>query len=257
MPFQASYPPRPGTAPGQREPLPELLASFGHGGAQAEAPPSAALAADLETAAGPNGLYEGADTDALVGIVRQWAAIESWAAAGLLAALRAMTREDGEGSPLLRRRGDLPDGWTDSLNYEIAAALAMGPVSAGNLAGLAWTLGTRLPGTGRLLADGTLTKAKAKLITATFEPLDEGEAARAEALILPELAGKTYFQVERLAWRAALAVAPDVAERRRSRAERERARVTVFREESGAVGLSGRDLPAAQALSGHASVLAR
>jgi hypothetical protein len=31
----------------------------------------------------------------------------------------------------------------------------------------------------------------------------------------------------------------------------------VFREESGAVGLSGRDLPAAQALSGHASVLAR
>ena len=36
-----------------------------------------------------------------------------------------------------------------------------------------------------------------------------------------------------------------------------RARVTVFREESGAVGLSGRDLPAAEALSGHASVLAR
>ena len=74
---------------------------------------------------------------------------------------------------------------------------------------------------------------------------------------LPELAGKTYFQVERLAWRAALAVAPEVAERRRSRAERERARVTVFREESGAVGLSGRDLPAAQALAGHASVVAR
>src|SRR6202007_487930 len=48
-----------------------------------------------------------------------------------------------------------------------------------------------------------------------------------------------------------------VAERRRSQAERERARVTVFREDSGAVGLSGRDLPAAQALSGHANVLAR
>ena len=50
---------------------------------------------------------------------------------------------------------------------------------------------------------------------------------------------------------------PDVAERRRSKAERERARVTVFREESGAVGLSGRDLPAAQALAGHANVVAR
>ena len=205
----------------------------------------------------PGGLYEGADTGALVGIVRQWAAIESWAAAGLLAALRAMMREDGGGLPLLRRRGELPDGWDDSLNYEVAGALAMGPVSAGNLAGLAWALGARLPGIGRLLAGGTVTRAKAKLIAATFEPLDEGEAARAEALIVAEVAGKTYFQVERLAWRAALAVAPDVAERRRAQAERERARVTVFREESGAVGLSGRDLPAAQALAGHASVVAR
>src|SRR6202008_2513279 len=105
--------------------------------------------------------------------------------------------------------------------------------------------GLRLPAVGRLLAGGTLTFAKAKLIAAVFEPLDEGEAARAEALIAAEVAGKTYFQVERLAWRAALAVAPDVAERRRSTAERERARVTGFREESGAGGLSGRDLPAA------------
>ena len=257
MGWQADDSFRPGELPGQGESLPKHLPGFDHGGPWDAAAPSAMLAAALEAAAGPEGLYEGADTGALVGIVRQWAAIESWAAAGMLAALRAMMREDGEGNPLLRRRGDLPDGWNDSLNYEVAAALAMGPVSAGNLAGLAWTLGKRLPGVGRLLADGTLTRAKAKLIAATFEPLNEDEAARAEALVLPGLAGKTYFQVERLAWRAALAVAPDVAERRRSAAERERARVTVFREESGAVGLSGRDLPAAQALSGHASVLTR
>jgi hypothetical protein len=257
MGWQPGHDFRSGESPGRDGGLPELLAGFEHDGPWAAAAPSAALAAVLEAVAGPEGRYEGADADALVGIVRQWATIESWAAAGLLAALRAMMREDGEGTPLLRRRGDLPGGWDDSLNYEIAAALAMGPVSAGNLAGLAWTLGKRLPGIGRLLADGTLTRAKAKLAAQTFEPLDESEAARAEALVLPELAGKTYFQVERLCWRAALAVAPDVAERRRSRAERERARVTVFREESGAVGLSGRDLPAAQALSGHANVLAR
>jgi hypothetical protein len=257
MGWQAEHGSWPGETPRQGAGLPQLLTGFQHDGPWAVAAPSAALATALEAAAGPEDLYEGADTAALVGIVRQWAAIESWAAAGLLAALRAMMREDREGSPLLRRRGDLPDGWNDSLNYEIAAALAMGPVSAGNLAGLAWMLGRRLPGIGRLLGDGTLTRAKAKLVAQTFEPLDESEAARAEALVLPELAGKTYFQVERLAWRAALAVAPDVAERRRSQAERERARVTVFREDSGAVGLSGRDLPAAQALSGHASVLAR
>ncbi|HET6192817.1 MAG TPA: hypothetical protein VFE59_38120, partial [Trebonia sp.] len=257
MGWQADSSPRPGEVPGRGERRAASLAGFGHGGSWAGATPSAGLAVALEAAAGPEGLYEGADTGALVGIARQWAAVESWAAAGKLAALRAMMREDRDGAPLLRRRGDLPEGWDDSLTYEVAGALAVGPVSAGNLAGLAWTLGARLPGIGRLLADGTLTLAKARLVAAVFEPLSDDEAARAEALIGAEVAGKTYFQVERLAWRAALAVAPDVAERRRSAAERERARVTVFREESGAVGLSGRDLPAAQALAGHASVVAR
>jgi len=242
--------------PRQEPGLSRQAAGFDHGGAWAEAAPSAALAAALERAAGPEDRYHGAGTDALVGIARQWAALESWAAAGKLAALRAMTREDAEGRPLLRRRSELPDGWDDNLTYEISGALAMGPVSAGNLAHLAWTLGTRLAGTGRLLAAGTLTLPKARLIAQLFEPLDDGEAARAEALILGELAGKTYPQVERLAWRAALAVAPDIAERGRTAAEKH-ARVRLFREESGAVGLSGRDLPAAEALAGHANVLAR
>jgi hypothetical protein len=257
MGWQAGDDSGPGGAPGPDGGLPGLLAGFEHGGGWERAAPSAALAAALEAAAGAGGAYEGAGAGALVGVARQWAAVESWAAAGLLGALRSMMRENGEGRPLLRRDLGLPEGWDDSLGYELAAALAMGPVSAANLAGLAWTLGTRLPGIGRLLADGVLTRAKARLIARTFEPLSDQEAARAEALVLGELAGKTWFQVERLAWRAALAVAPDAAGRRRAQAEKRRARVTVFREESGAVGLSGRDLPAAQALAGHASVAAR
>ena len=193
MGWQADHDPRPGEVPGRGECRPASLAGFDHGGTQAGAPPSAALAAALEAAAGPGDRYDGADTDELVGMVRQWAAVESWAAAGKLGALRAMMREDGEGAPLLRRRGDLPGGWDDSLNYEVAGALAMGPVSAGNLAGLAWALGARLPGIGRLLADGTLTLAKARLVAATFEPLDEGEAARAEALIAAGAGGEDVF----------------------------------------------------------------
>jgi hypothetical protein len=141
--------------------LPGLPAGFGHGGPWEAAAPSAALALALEHTAGPEGLYPDAGTDALVGIARQWAALESWAAAGKLAALRAMMREDADGTPRPCRRTDLPGGWDDSLTYEISGALAMGPVSAGNLAHLAWTLGTRLAGTGRLLADGTLTMSKA------------------------------------------------------------------------------------------------
>ena len=246
----------PGGEPGRDADLPALLAAFAHGGSLETALPSAALAMALERAAGPRGTYGDADTDALVGIARQWAAVESWAAAGLMGALRAMMREGSTGAPVLRRRTDLPGGWDDSLNYEIAAALAMGPVSAQHLAGLAWTLGMRLPGIGRLLADGTLTRSKARLVAQLFEPLEESEAARAEALVLGDLPGKTYPQVERLAWRAALAVAPDVAERRRSGAERA-ARVTVFREDAGTAALCGRDLPAAEALAGHANLVAR
>jgi hypothetical protein len=248
---------RQGSTPGRDAAArPDSPAAFGHGGTWEAALPSAALAVALETAAGPGGVYEGADADALVGMARQWAAIESWAAAGQFAALRAMMRDDDTGTPVLQRHAGPAPGWDDSLTYEIAAALAMGPASAGNLAVLAHALGTRLPGIGRLLADGILTRAKARLVAQVFEPLTEEEAARAEALVLGELAGKTYPQAERLAWRAALAVAPDVAERRRKNAERT-ARVTVFREEAGTAGLSGRDLPAAEALAGHANVVAR
>ena len=140
--------------------IPACLASrdrspgFDHGGPWETAAPSAALAAALEHAAGPEDLYPGAETDALVGIARQWAAVESWAAAGKLAALRAMTREDGEGTAAAAPPpATCPTGWDDSLTYEVSGALAMGPVSAGNLASLAWTLGTRLAGIGRLLAE--------------------------------------------------------------------------------------------------------
>ena len=166
--------PGPGGAPGPGGSLPELLAAFEHGGAWETAAPSAALAMALETAAGPDGLYDGAEAGALVGIASQFAAVESWAAAGTLGALRAMTREDGQGLPLTRRRTDLPDGWSDNLIYQIAAALAMGPVSAQNLAGLAWTLGLRLPGIGRLLQDGTLTKPKARLIAGDLRAARRG-----------------------------------------------------------------------------------
>ncbi len=131
MDGQATGDSRPGRTPGRDPSLrrpPGLPAGFDHGGTWATAVPSAALAVALETAAGPQDLYLGAETDALVGIARQ---------------------------------SDLPDGWDDSLTYEISGALAMGPVSAGNLAHLAWTLGTRLAGTGRLLAAGILTLPKA------------------------------------------------------------------------------------------------
>ena len=133
-----------------------------------------------------------------MGIARQWAAVESWAASGKLPAGAA--RHDPRG----RRRHpaaaasarELPDGWDDSLTYEISGAHGHGPGRpAGNLASLAWNLGTRLAGNRLKLLAGVLTRSKARLIAQLLEPLDEQEAARAEALILDELPGKTYPQV--------------------------------------------------------------
>jgi hypothetical protein len=90
-----------------------------------------------------------------------------------------------------------------------------------------------------------------------FKYLTDADADPAEALILDQLAGKTYPQVLRLAERAALIVDPELAERRRQQVQKEDARVTLFRELSGTAGLSGRDLPPDEALAAMAAVNAR
>ncbi len=122
---------------------------------------------------------------------------------------------------------------------------------------LAWNLQALLPGTGALLADGDLTLAKARAVDTALNLLSGEDAAKAEAMIVPELPGKTYGQAQKLAVQAALTVDPESATRRREDAERNKCRVQMFREETGAAGLSGRDLPTDQTLAAHASVCAR
>ena len=130
-----------------------------------------------------------------------------------------------EAAPGTGHHGDLPGAWSPSLRHQLAAALACSPQSAETTAWLAWEQQARLPGTGALLGDGTLTPAKARAVTETFRYLSDAGAARAEALIAGQLAGKTYPQVLRLAAQAALTVDPELAERRREQAQRNDARV--------------------------------
>jgi hypothetical protein len=85
----------------------------------------------------------------------------------------------------------------------------------------------------------------------------DADAAAAEAMIIDQLAGKTYGQVLRLAEQAALTVDPALAERRREHAQKKNARVSFFREQAGTAALSGRDLPPDEALAAMASVGAR
>lgn len=255
--------PSPGLPGGREDPgssAPERdrrLAGFTDGGEWDACAPSAALAAALDGASGPEWRCPGADRDEMVGLLRKWQSMEAWATAGKLGVLRALLREDDLELPGTPRHGDLPDEWSQSLTYEVAAALSMPTPSADKLISLAWSLQARLPGIGALLVEGRLTYAKAKAVDEALRLLSDEDAAAAEAMILPQLPGKTYGQVEKLAAAAAVTVDPESATGRREDAEQHRSRVTMFREQSGAAGLSGRDLPTDQTLAAHARVCAR
>ncbi len=220
-------------------------------------PPSAVLAAALEGASGRDWRCPGATRDEMAGLLRRWAALEAWAAAGRLGVLRALIRDDDQPLPGGGHHGDLPDGWSKSLTYEVAAALAVSVPTAEAMMWLAWDLEARMPGVAGLLADGVLTYSKARAVDDAFQLLRDEDVARAETMILANLPGKNYGQAKRLAEQAAVTVDPGAAARRREDAERNKARVTMFREDSGALGLSGRDLPADETLAAHARVCAR
>ena len=243
----------PGGVPGRGP----YLSGFAGGGEWDACPPSAALAAVLEAASGPGWRCAGASREEMFGLLRQWQALESRAAAAKLGVLRALIRDDDQPLAGGGYHGDLPAGWTKSLTHDVALALAMPAVSAERLMWLAWDLEARLPGIGGLLAAGALTTSKAQAVDEALAQLSGEDAAAAEAMVLADLPGKTYGQVARLAAGAAVTVDPDSATRRRQDAERTRSRVEMFREQSGAAALAGRELPTDHALAALASVCAR
>src|SRR5579862_2385185 len=74
--------PRGGTSHDDR------LSGFARGGQWDQCPPGPELAAVLAAVAGPEWRCPGAEPDELIGVVRQLAALESWASAAKLAAVR-------------------------------------------------------------------------------------------------------------------------------------------------------------------------
>jgi hypothetical protein len=214
------------------------------------------LALLADELSGPERRCPGATAGELAGLLQTWAAVESWAGAAKLGLIREMMRSEGVPAPGAGH-GDLPESWTPELRHEVSLALACSLQSADTTLLLAWEQRARVPGVAALLENGTLTFAKARAVTEAFRGLSDADAARAEALIGQRLAGKTYAQVLRLAEQAAVTVDPDLATRRRKDAVRRDARVSLFREQAGTAGLSGRDLPPDEALAAMAAVNAR
>ena len=140
---------------------------------------------------GPGWRCPGATDDEMVGVVRRWAAVESWAGAAKLGAIRELIRREDKPWLPTDQHVDQPDPWSESLTHELALALTASVGSADRTEWLSWELGTRLPGIDALLTDGTLSYGKAKAVAEAFGHLSDVDAAHAEALILGQLAGKT------------------------------------------------------------------
>ncbi len=235
-----------------------MLAGFADGGAWDTRPPGPELAAAVASAAGPQWRCKGASGEQLIGMLGRLAALESWAAAGKLAVIRALIRDDA--LPGVSRHQGLPDVWDDGLAHEVALALAASVPSADKTMRAAWELGARLPEIGALLEAGVLDAPKARLVAEVFQDLSDEDAGRAEQLLTAELTeppAKTYTQVERAATAIALTVDPRTGERQRKAAEKHRSRVQMFRERAGTAALTGRDLPTDQTLAAFANVNAR
>ena len=115
----------------------------------------------------------GGDQDELLGLLRQAQAMEAWAANAKLGVLRALIRDEDQPLPGGGYHGDLPDGWSRSLTHEVALALSIPAVSAERQLWVAWDLEARLPGTGELLAAGSLTYPKAKAVSDAFQLLTD------------------------------------------------------------------------------------
>ena len=212
------------------------------------APPGSTLAGFADEVTGWSGRCAGASDDELIGVLRAWGRVESWAAERKLAVIAELIRRrPAPGNPP-SGPGGMPAGWGKFCADELAAAAAISAQAAEKTLQLAHDLASRLPGTARALREGLIDLGKARIIAEVTLVLDPAEAAAAEALILAKVAGKTPGQVRVITARAAAAVNPAAAQARRERAQKD-ARVELWREDAGTAALCGRDLPPAEALA--------
>src|ERR1700728_4812673 len=125
----------PGGAPLVRDPR---LAEFASDGGRDAIVPSGRLALVADEVSGPERRCLGATDDELAGLLRGWAAIESWASGAKLGVIAEMIRRD-DAPRHSGYHGDLPDEWSPSLRHDDWGALAFIVQSAERMTWLAWT----------------------------------------------------------------------------------------------------------------------
>src|SRR5260370_12638647 len=215
---------------------------FAGGGVLDELEPGAVLAGFAQDARDA-GFGELSD-DELVGVLRAFRRLASWAAAGELAAvsdLSARRCRDAE------RIGQDPIRAAAAVEAELACALTLTQRGAQTLLDEAADL-ARLRGTAAALAAGTIDGYRARVIAEQLSGLDAADAAEVEVRLLTKAASQTSGQLRAAALRAVFAVDPAAARKRREKAQRD-ARVEMWREPSGTPSIAARDLPPAAVLA--------
>ena len=210
--------------------------------------PGVALASFCEEAAGDDGRARAASDDELIGLLRAWQRIESWASARRLAVTAELIRRRPAPGCAPQGPAELPSVWGKFCADELALTMAISARAGDKKLALAYDLAGRLPGTARALLEGAIDEYKAQIISEATRTLDARGAAAVEALVLPGIETKTPGQLRAALARAVLTVDPAAARRRREQAEKD-ARVELWREDAGTAALCGRDLPPAEALA--------
>jgi Domain of unknown function (DUF222) len=189
--------------------------------------------------------------DELVGVLRAWRRVTSWAAASELAAVAELARRrPADGSPPAAP-GRLPLNLSEFVPDEVAAALTLTGRTAQDEVNLALDLAGPLADTWSALSAGRIDLAKAKIIAAGVATLTAAHAAAVQAAVLPEAPDLTTGQLGRAVARAVLAADPAAADRQREE-DLQHARVDCWPDPAGTAGLAGYHLPAAAVLAADA-----
>ncbi|MGO8956298.1 MAG: hypothetical protein ACLQFR_02820 [Streptosporangiaceae bacterium] len=185
----------------------------------------------------------------LIGVLRAWRRLASWAQAGEAAAVSALAARRAAQA---HNRDD--PNLAEHVDDEVAAALTLTGRSAGRLRSVAAGL-ARLPLVLAALARGEIDWARACVLVDELAGLGDEDAAEIAGSLLGRAGGWTTGQLRAALRRAVLAFDPDAARRRRE-AARHDAGVQVWEEPSGNAALAGRELPPAEVIAADARLTA-
>jgi Domain of unknown function (DUF222) len=237
-PLAAGFLPRP-ASPGP---------GFVSGGAADRLDPGPCLAGLAEAACRGGGLAALND-DELIGAMKGWARLESWGAAGLLAAVAELARRrPADRTPPAAGPGEFPARLSPFIADEIAAALTVTGRAADGHLDLGLDLAVRLPATMQALTAGRIDRPRAKVIADLTRVLTAAHARQAEQQILDRMGNSTTGQLRALLARVIIAIDPEAARRRREEAQRD-PRVRRWQEDAGTAALAGFGLPPADVLA--------